>query len=74
MTATLTFTLPEERAEHRLALEGWQWKAVASDVVEGLRTRLKHDDQLSEAVGMALFEIRNEVLSLIENRGLDLYE
>ena len=73
MTATLTFNLPEDQHEHQLALDGWKWKAVVSDIAEKLRTHLKHDDDLSEEVAKALWNLRNEMFQNIEDRGLELY-
>lgn len=73
MTATLTFNLPEDQYEHQLALDGWKWKAVVSDIADKLRTHLKHDDDLSEEVAKALWNLRNEMFQNIEDRGLELY-
>lgn len=73
MTATLTFNLPEDQHEHQLALDGWKWKAVVSDIADKLRTHLKHDDDLSEEVAKALWNLRNEMFQNIEDRGLELY-
>lgn len=73
MTATLTFSLPEEQHEHQVALDGWKWKAVVSEIAESIRSHLKHDDDLHDEAAKALYSLRNEIFRNIEDRGLELY-
>lgn len=41
--ASLTFNLPEESAEHQMALDGWKWKAIVSAILDNLRQDLKYN-------------------------------
>lgn len=43
MTAQLTFNLPEESAEHQMALDGWKWKSLIEDVLHSICEDLKHN-------------------------------
>lgn len=44
MKATLTFTLPEEAEEHRLALDGNKWCAAVSAFDGQLRQTAKYNE------------------------------
>jgi hypothetical protein len=70
-TATLTFRLPEESNEHRLALDGAYWWGVAWDIDQWLRNQLKHgcDHQTPEA---ALQAARDQLHEIIQSRNLEL--
>ena len=74
MKAILEFNLPEEHNEHQVALDGWKWKAVVSEIAESMRSHLKHDDDLHDEAAKALYNLRNEIFRNIEDRGLELYE
>jgi hypothetical protein len=50
-TATLTFTLPEETAEHLLALHGADWALVVCELDHWLRGCLKHGHDYPSADG-----------------------
>ena len=71
MTATLTFTLPEEQEEFYLAAKGADWRIVVEDLDAHLRSRLKHED-LSEDVDKALDEARQRLHEFVAERGLSL--
>lgn len=43
MTATLSFSLPDEHAEFRDALEGTKWRSVCEEMDQYLRDAIKHD-------------------------------
>jgi len=45
MKAILEFNLPEEDAEHRVALDGWKWKSVLYNVDQWLRKLEKHEEK-----------------------------
>jgi len=45
MKAILKFDLPEETAEHKLALEGGRWMSVCHDLDQWLRSIQKHSDR-----------------------------
>jgi hypothetical protein len=71
VTATLTFTLPEEQEEFDRAAKGAEWRMVAEDLDAHLRSRLKHED-LPEDVHAALDRARTHLYGLLEERGLSL--
>jgi hypothetical protein len=72
VTATLTFTLPEEREEFYHAAKGAEWRMVLEDVDAYLRGKLKHED-LSEDVDKALDAARQHLHALVAERGLSLW-
>jgi hypothetical protein len=71
VTATLTFTLPEEQEEFYLAAKGADWRIVLEDMDNYLRGRLKHED-LPEDVAAALDAARERLYTLVAERGLSL--
>jgi len=71
VTATLTFTLPEEQEEFYLAAKGAEWRIVLEDMDNYLRGRLKHED-LSEDADKALDAAREHLYALMAERGLSL--
>ena len=73
MTATLTFTLPEEQEEFYLAAKGADWRCVLEDLDAHLRSRLKHEDGLSEDAVTALQATRDKLHEFIAERGLSLW-
>jgi hypothetical protein len=71
VTATLTFSLPEEQEEFDRAVQGSDWRMVVEDLDAHLRSRLRHED-LSEDVHAALDRARTHLYGLLEERGLSL--
>lgn len=61
----LTFNLPEEAEEYRMAQKGFQYKIVIEDLDKLLRSKIKYED-LSEERRAAYSEIREELKILIE--------
>jgi uncharacterized protein (DUF1800 family) len=72
VTATLTFTLPEEQEEFYLAAKGSDWRIVVEDMDAHLRSRLKYED-LPEDVDAALDAARQHLHALVAERGLSLW-
>jgi uncharacterized protein (DUF1800 family) len=72
VTATLTFTLPEEQEEFYLAAKGADWRIVVEDMDGYLRGRLKHED-LSEEADKALDAAREKLHEFMAERGLSLW-
>jgi len=72
VTATLTFTLPEEQEEFYLAAKGADWRWAMEDMDAYLRSRVKHED-LSEDVDAALDAARQHLHALVAERGLSLW-
>jgi len=72
VTATLTFTLPEEQEEFYLAAKGADWRIVCEDMEAYLRGRLKHED-LSEEADKALDAAREKLHEFMAERGLSLW-
>jgi hypothetical protein len=71
MTATLTFSLPEEQEEFYHAAKGSEWRSVVEDLEAYLRSRLKHED-LPEDTHVALDGARQHLYALVAERGLSL--
>jgi hypothetical protein len=71
VTATLTFTLPEEQEEFARAAQGSDWRMVVEDLDAHLRSRLKHED-LPEDTHVALDGARQHLYALVAERGLSL--
>jgi uncharacterized protein (DUF1800 family) len=72
VTATLTFTLPDEQEEFYLAAKGADWRIVVEDMDAHLRSRLKYED-LPEDVDAALDAARQHLHALVAERGLSLW-
>jgi uncharacterized protein (DUF1800 family) len=72
VTATLTFTLPDEQEEFYLAAKGADWRIVVEDMDAHLRSKLKYED-LPEDVDAALDAARQHLHALVAERGLSLW-
>ena len=72
MTATLTFSLPEEQEEFYHAAKGSDWHIVVEDLDNYLRGRLKHEDLPPDA-DKALDEARQRLHEFVAERGLSLW-
>jgi hypothetical protein len=72
MTATLTFSLPEEQEEFYHAAKGAEWRMMLEDMDGYLRGRLKHEG-LPEDVDAALDAARQHLHALVAERGLSLW-
>jgi hypothetical protein len=71
VTATLTFTLPEDQEEFYLAAKGADWRTIVEDMDAYLRSRLRHED-LPDEVHAALDRARTHLYGLLEGRQLSL--
>jgi len=72
VTATLTFTLPEEADDLDLARRGADWRIVVEDMDAYLRGRLKHEDLPPDA-DKALDEARQRLYEFVAERGLSIF-
>jgi hypothetical protein len=72
VTATLTFTLPDEQEEFYHAAKGAEWRMVVEDIDAHLRSKLKYED-LPEDVDAALDAARQHLHALVAERGLSLW-
>jgi hypothetical protein len=72
VTATLTFTLPEDADDLDLARKGSDWRMVVEHMDWHLRNKLKHED-LPEDVDAALDAARQHLHALVAERGLSLW-
>jgi hypothetical protein len=72
VTATLTFTLPEEQEEFYLAAKGADWRCALEDMDAHLRGRLKHEELTPDA-DRALDEARQKLHEFLQERGLSLW-
>lgn len=72
MRATLTFNLPEEEVEHVMALYGGEAAGVLHDVLNLIRSELKHGSP-SKETAVKLEEIRSMILEgcpVLVNKGI----
>lgn len=65
--AFLAFTLPEEREEHRLALDGGKWYGVACDIDQWLRDKAKYGDQKK----VAIEDVRARLREVMQESGVE---
>jgi len=72
VTATLTFTLPDEQEEFYLAAKGADWRCALEDMDGYLRGRLKHEELTPDAA-KALDEARQKLHEFLTKRGLSLW-
>ena len=72
MTATLTFSLPEEQEEFQCAVDGTEWKSAMDDMSNWLRSKLKYEE-LTPEQGAAYEEARKHLSTILEERGLSLW-
>jgi hypothetical protein len=72
VTATLTFTLPEEQEEFYHAAKGAEWRIVVEDMDGWLRSKLKYEE-LTPEQDAAYEEARKHLFSILEERGLQLW-
>lgn len=71
MTAKLTFKLPEEYAEHQIALDGWKWKSVVEGVLNNIREDLKYNvEKLTADQQKILEKIRKFIHQCLEDENL----
>lgn len=68
MKAILEFNLPEEEAEHKLALDGGKWMSVCHELDRWLRSIQKHSERETLKVG----EVRARLYEEIASSGLSL--
>lgn len=68
MKAILEFDLPEDAADHKLALDRSGWMAVCSDIDQWLRSLEKYENR--DTVSVA--EVRSRIREEIDSRGLTL--
>jgi hypothetical protein len=72
VTATLTFTLPEEQEQFYHAAKGAEWRIALEDMDGYLRGRLKHEELTPDAA-RALDEARQKLHEFLSERGLSLW-
>lgn len=72
MVATLTFNLPEEDEQFRVAQDGWKWKSALSDMDEFLRTKLKHGNPY-RSVDEALSAARQHLHDNLNGHSIDIF-
>jgi len=68
MKAILEFDLPEEAAEHKLALDGGKWMSVCFALDQRLRSLEKYENRKTVSVS----EVRRLLHEEIESAGLIL--
>jgi len=70
--ALLEFNLPEDQADHRVAIDGWRWKYVVTDIADKLRSALKYDDKLTPETDAYLEKFREELFQMLDDHNLSL--
>lgn len=71
-TGTLTFNLPEEQSDFKLASNATNWYLVAWDIDQYLRDKIKYpEDTKSDEYYEALEQVRKEFWDIMTHRGLD---
>jgi len=73
MRATLTFNLPEDADDFRLAGKATELAAALGDILQALRNRMKYEEPCREGV-KELDAIWELVWDLLHDRGLDPHE
>lgn len=73
MTATFTYTLPEERDEFRVACDAVEWKLAMVDVDTWLRNTRKYDHNFKSA-DEALDAARKELHEILDGYQLTLLD
>jgi hypothetical protein len=71
--ATLEFHLPENKSEFTLAVKGSDYWCVLWDLVQEIKSILKHDD-LTDKEYEAIERIRNTLFELLESYNINLDE
>lgn len=73
MTATLTFNLPEDSADHQTAIDGWKWKSLVREILDNLRQDLKYnsDNLLPEQLRI-LENMKNMIHSRMTEENLSI--
>jgi hypothetical protein len=74
MKATLTFTLPEDATDHRLALDGPAWWGVVLDMDNYLRNAIKYQNTEAKTPEEAFQQARDMLVGLIEDHSLSLLD
>lgn len=71
--AILEFNLPEERDEHKNALEGGSYKAAVQSFDNYLRGKLKYEDH-PEDIQAIYEELRDKLYEEFNNYGILIWE
>ena len=71
----ITFNLadPDDRNEHRVALEGHKYLTILQNMDEWLRQKIKHGNFKGKEYQM-LVDIRNYLHDELTDRGINLHE
>ena len=74
MEAILKFNLPDDDHEFKMATSGASMHSVLWDMDQWLRAQYKYmpDEEYSQEKFEAYVEVRDKLLELINNNGLDL--
>lgn len=72
MKAILEFTLPEEREEHQIAVDGGKYLYVLHAIDNDLRGRIKHGDY-PETTKDIYDEVRTLLREYADEEGVDLH-
>ena len=70
MKAILEFNLPEDEEEFNVAAKSMDWALLAWDIDQSIRSLLKYHHPTEEYDTKTLEHIKEEILNIMEERGL----
>lgn len=71
MKVTMTFDLPEERDEHKMAIDGSKWFSAMFDMDQWFRSKLKYGNEFKDA-DEALEAGRERLHEILGENGISL--
>ena len=70
MKVTMEFELPEQEPEFNRAVNGAKMALMLHDLIEGLRVRYKHKEDLSDEAREECLYIREKIGQMLDDYGL----
>lgn len=70
MTASLSFTLPEDRYEFDAAVQGEQWRNTLSELDQELRSRIKYEENKNNLCPNTMSFLRERISELMAANNL----
>jgi len=70
MKATLEFNLPEDQDEFNFSTRGSNYYIILWDIDQWLRSKMKHDDTLTDGQYEAYEKTREELRDMMTSRGI----
>lgn len=70
MKVTMEFELPEQESEFNRAVNGAKMTLMLHDLIEGLRVRYKHKNDMSDDAREECLYIREKIGQMLDDYGL----